>query len=83
MPDQDLGLAKHMESPSYDMFTITPSGTDFTNWTRGIYVSVSGNATVITMLGTTITLNGLLAGTVYPFRLKQCTSATATLIGLY
>ena len=83
MPDPDFNLAKHMESPAYDMFIITPAGVDFTNFTRGIYCSVSGNATVVTVLGTTLTVSNLLAGTVYPFRLKQCTSATASLVGLY
>lgn len=83
MPDQDAYLAKHMESPAYDMFTIVANSTEFTNWTRGIYVSVGGTATVVTSLGTVVALSGLLAGTVYPFRIKQCNAATASLVGLY
>lgn len=74
-----------MDAPAQSGFTMVAAGGDMANFTRGIYVAVGG-APVVQFVdsGSAVTLTGLLAGTVYPFRLRQCTNlGGATIIGLF
>lgn len=68
-------------------FAITPhDSTDFEIQTQAVFVGGAGNAVVVWEDGTTSTLNGLLAGTVYRLKLRRInsTNTTATnLVGLY
>ena len=68
-------------------FAITPSDTvNFTDVQQqemvGLYVGGAGNAVIVMGDDTTITLSGLLAGTIYPMRCKRInsTNTTATLL---
>lgn len=75
-----------MDAPAQSGFTISASGSDMAKFTRGIYVAVGGAPTVQFVDGSSaaVTLTGLLAGTIYPFRLRQVTAlGGATLIGLF
>lgn len=75
--------------PFNHLFTITPSDTvDFAapEIPDAIYVGGTGNIVVVMQDGTTKTLTGVLAGTVYPLsglRRINSTSTTATaMLGL-
>ena len=73
--------------PAPNAFAITPhDSTDFTNYTRGIYVGGAGNIVIVTPSGDAITLVGAAAGSIIPVQAKRVnsTSTTATsLVGLY
>lgn len=82
-------LGSHQEeAPASNGFVISPNNSaDLDRPTRGIYVGGAGNI-VVTFLesGEAITITGVLAGTVYPFRVRRVysTGTTATsLVGLY
>lgn len=76
-----------MSSPARGAFAITPHNTnELTHVTRGLYVGGAGNAAVTMAGGEEVTFTGLLAGVVYPLRVKivKSTGTTATaLVGLY
>jgi len=82
-------LGSHQEeAPASNGFVISPSDTaDLDRPTRGIYVGGAGNLTVTFVeSGEAVLITGVLAGTVYPFRVKRVysTGTTATLlVGLY
>lgn len=67
-------------------FAITPNDSaDLSLETNGLFVGGAGNVKVDLYDGSTVTLNGMLAGTIYPLRVKRvyATGTTATnLIGL-
>jgi len=66
---------------------ITPSDTvDFDRPINGFYVGGAGDAVVVFENDEYVTLKGLLAGQIYPMKLKRinATGTTATnLVGLY
>ena len=67
--------------PGSGAFSITPSdATVFAEYTRGLYVGVSGNVAVKMADGTTVTFTNLAAGIVHPLRVQQvlATGTTAT-----
>jgi hypothetical protein len=72
--------------PAQHAALVTPDDSnDLANFTRAVYIgSVSGGAAmkVTTVGGETLLLSGLLAGHVYPIRVKRIwsTTTTATLI---
>ena len=71
--------------PYNDGFAITKSDTDeLPQVTRGIYVGVTGNISLVTERGNTIVLKGALAGTILNVRaVKVLAATTATdLVGL-
>jgi hypothetical protein len=59
-------------------FSITPGAGALTRQAHGIYIGGSGNITVITADGDTVTFNGVVAGTILPVRCTHVTAATAT-----
>ena len=76
----------HLESPAKDAFAISGNdSTDLATFTRSIYVGGSGNIKLTTIDGSTVTFNGVIAGSIIPIRAKRIfptgTSAT-NLIGL-
>lgn len=79
-------LSAHNTAPAEDCFAITPHDTNaMASVVRGIYVGGAGNITIITPKGTTVALNGALAGTVLAVRAThvKSTGTTATsLVGL-
>ncbi len=86
MGNNFTGGKTHM-SPAMNGFTITPSDTvNFTNEARAIYVGVGGTIVLVTNAGDTITLVGVVTGTILPIMTKRinATSTTATtMVGLY
>lgn len=90
MPATDSFLTNStgLESPIENAFAVTPHDTnELSVVTRAILVGGAGNVNgTFANDSTTVTLTGLLAGVVYPFRLKliRSTLTTATNItGLY
>lgn len=74
-----VGLA----SPADNAESITPhDSNELTNVTRGLYVGGAGDAVVVFNDGTEVTLVGLQAGVVYPFRVKQVKSTGTTATSL-
>ena len=82
MPDIFASTETGLDSPAQRHFTITPSATELPQWTRGIYASTSGTATIEDAGGVSIEYI-IAAGTVLPIRARRVTAATATLIGWY
>lgn len=74
-------------TPAFNAVALTPDdNNDLTTTTRGLYIGVGGNISVI-LEGDTVavTFLGVVAGTVLPLRVKRLrlTSTTATdLVGL-
>jgi len=55
--------------PTEKAFDITPSDADnLPQPTRGLYVGISGDVKITTIVGSTITFVGLAAGLVHPIR---------------
>ena len=77
-----------LEIPATRGFAITPSDAALLpNETRGLYVGTAGDVAVVLVDDTaTVTFVGLVAGSVYPLRIKQVNSTNTTasnLVGLY
>lgn len=87
MADEFSKHSSGLDSPASRAFAIVPSdSTDLTTSTRGIYVGVSGDVSLITTGGDTVTLVGVPAGVILPIRASRvrATATTATsLVGLY
>lgn len=81
--EQPTGLV----GPALNAFSVTAHDSDnFSDYTRALYVGGAGDASVVMASGDTVTLVGLLAGTVYPLQLMRVnsTGTTATnMVGLY
>ena len=81
MADSFDAYTSGLESPASRAASITPNdSTDLTNATRGIYIGGAGDISLITVGGDTVTLSGVLAGTILPVRAARvrATSTTAT-----
>ncbi len=76
-----------LSSPAKNAFTVTPHDTNqLTFVTRGIWVGAAGNMIVITSGGDTVTLVGIVAGTLIPLRvhtIKATGTTAASIVGLY
>ena len=87
MSDKYKSYSTHLESPAENAAAITPNDTtDLTNATRSLYIGGAGNVKIDTVLGDTVTLSGVVAGTVIPVRASRvyATGTTATnLVGLW
>lgn len=70
-------------SPASTFESITPSDTDLLQEaTRAIYVGSAGNMVAVSVNDNEVTFNNLVAGTIYPFRIKQVKSTGTTASGL-
>lgn len=82
----DLELTEGLSSPYDDAVALTPADSvDLSHETRGLYVGGAGDASIGLASSGTATFVGMLAGTIYPLRVKQLnsTNTTATnMIGL-
>lgn len=87
MSDKYKSFSPHLESPAENASTITPNDSnDLTDFTRSIYIGGAGNLKIDTVAGDTVTLNGVVAGTVIPVRVQKvyATGTTATnLVGFW
>lgn len=74
-------------NPAIYAFTISPSDSiELAAYPRAIWVGGAGNLALVTTGGSTVTLEGIVAGTLLPIRAKKVlsTGTTATLlVGLY
>lgn len=71
--------------PGAGAFSITP-GTTFTKPIRALYVGGGGNVNCTFSDGSTVILQGLVSGLLYPFQLTAIASGSTTatnLIGIY
>lgn len=83
-PYADFLLA--VDGPLVGGFTIAPSSNDLPTVTRAVMVATGGDLAVTLRNGETVTLPGLVPGSVYPVRLCRVSVAgtTATgILGLY
>lgn len=79
MPDSYDKLLPGLDSPAYDIFSITPSdGADLAQTTRGLWVGTGGNVSVITKGGTTVTITNVADGSILPFRVARVRSTGTT-----
>ena len=71
--------------PAARAVEITPSVDDLEKPTRGIYVGVSGDLSVVMIDGSEVTFVGIAAGVIHPLRVINVgTDTTAeSIIGLY
>ena len=74
--------ATQINTPALNAKEIVPADADLTNYTRGIYVGGTGDLTVMTIAGDTVTFKAVPIGVVIPIVAKQirATLTTATLI---
>lgn len=83
MADQYANDQVPIGGPAQHAALITPDDSnDLANYSRAIYVGGAGAMKVTTVGGETLLISGLLAGHVYPLRVKRIwsTTTTATLI---
>ena len=91
MPQEKM--SKGSSSPATSGFAIAPGTTEFTDWTRAIYVGVAGDLVVVLEDDSEVFFVGVPAGTTLQVRAKKVllevtgsptepTTATA-LIGLF
>jgi len=87
MADNFTSYSSGLDSPAINAEAITPSNSvNMANTSRGIYVGVGGNISVLMAGGTTVTLVGIFGGTILPIRVNRVnlTNTTASsLIALY
>ena len=71
---------------AYDAVAITPSDATVLRPTRGIYVGTGGNIAVQMALGNTVTLVGVLGGSILPIQVVKVLSTNTTasnMVALY
>ena len=86
MQDRYDGHANSLEGPASHGFAIVPNdSTDLGEVTRALYVGIGGTLTVILQSGAELVLQGIVAGTLLPLRVRRLkatgTSASA-IVGL-
>lgn len=65
-------------SPAQDATAVTPGATALAKPAKAIYVGATGNVTVTTIAGTSVTFSSVPAGTIIPL---SCTHVTAAAAG--
>lgn len=88
MADTFENFSSSLESPADNAASLTPNdSTDLSTVARGVYIGGAGDITVdFVGDGTNITITGLSAGVIYPFRVQRLysTGTTATdIVGLW
>lgn len=87
MTDAFQSHSANLATPGENAFAVTPNDSaDMDFVTRAIYVGVAGNVKMTLLGGTTVTFVGLVAGGLYPLRVKRIWSTGTTasnLIGVY
>lgn len=76
-------VTSNRNTPADDCFAITKSDSvNFTNMVRGIYVGGTGDVTILTPNGNTVTFTAVPVGTILPARAVRVnsTNTTATLM---
>lgn len=81
MPDQFESNRAGLDSPVENAAAVTPDNdNDLDTVTRALWVGGSGNISLDTVGGDTVTISGISAGTLLPIRVARVrsTSTTAT-----
>jgi hypothetical protein len=77
MPDKFSDRATGLDSPAEDGVAVSPhDANDLTVVSRGLYVGVAGNISLVTANGTTLLFENVPVGT-HPWRVKRV-NATGT-----
>ncbi|MBO6758136.1 MAG: hypothetical protein JJ902_17500 [Roseibium sp.] len=72
-----------LDSPASDGFAIVPNDSvDLPEVTRAVYVGVSGSIRTVTAGGGELVLDGAVAGTLIPVRVKRVYATGTTAAGL-
>lgn len=83
MSDTFQSFSSGLDSPAGAGSAITPSdGTDLTVATRAIYVGTGGNLRVIMISGEDVTLTNVVAGMIYPLRVRRVMATGTTAAAL-
>lgn len=82
MSDQWADIYRHPQDPATSAVAITPGPAELAQPTRGIHASTDGDITVTMLDGQSVSFT-VKAGFLYPYRIKKCTAATATIVGVY
>ena len=79
MADNFQGYTSGLDAPASGGAAVTPNdSTDLTTTSRAIIVGGAGNIAVTFVDGSDVTIVGLLAGQVYPFRVSRIKSTGTT-----
>lgn len=66
-------------APAFSFFAVTPhDSTDFTTWTRALYVGGAGNVAAVTFDGTAVTFVAVPAGSILPLQCRRVNSTNTT-----
>lgn len=84
MPDDFSSQSRTKDHPGEGLVAVTPSdGTDLAAVSRGLYVGVAGDVSVILANDSAaVTLTGLASGIVHPLRAKRVRSTGTTATGI-
>ena len=90
-PEDGFERQQNVDSPARYAFAITQSDNPLPHSTRGLYVGVGGDITVVmtgfannvTAAHASVTFVGVVQGTILPIRVDKVTACPASLIGLY
>jgi hypothetical protein len=75
--------ADTFSAPAFDGFTVIPSDTNnLQAMARALYVGVTGNVTILTSMGTQLTLVGVQAGQILPILATRVLSTGTTATGI-
>lgn len=79
MSDAFQNYSPGLDSPAANAADVTPSdSSDLAVFSRALYIGGAGNVSVVMLGGQTITFNGVPAGTLLPFRVRQVRSTGTT-----
>lgn len=80
-----MGENIYSAASAYDAAAVTPSDTTHLGNGRGLYVGGTGDVSVVTSKGTTVTFPAVPAGTILPIMVSKVrsTSTTATNIVVF
>ena len=69
-------------SITYDDAIAITVGQTYTKPFAGLYIGTAGAVTLVTAVGTSVTLNTTIAGTIIPIAFRSVTSGPANMLGL-
>lgn len=79
MQDRYDGHATSLDGPAGHAFTIVPDDlSELPEVTRALYVGIGGALAVVMQTGAEIVLEGVVAGTVLPLRVRQVKTSGTT-----
>jgi len=76
VPDKFQGDDGVLGAPALDAFAVTPSASDLPTTAQGLYVGTTGDVTVTTKNGTSVTFKNVPAGSILPVRCVKVTAGS-------